>query len=141
MSAEKTVLTKYTDEEVKELTKIAKEDRSNWNPLIEEFCRKSRRTYAGVYYKLGTIALEVGNVAPTRSRRQKAVREGIKNSKIRNKGRRPKKKASGEVIKYVSKGSNMHPMKSSRTLAVTPNEIRFPYTRIRLEGGEVIISI
>lgn len=111
---------RYSDTDEAELKSIAKKPRNNWKPYIDQFVAlHPDREYTSVYAKVNSIAKRVGNLPPG------------------NGGR------SGKVKKnhYVKKGSKKHPMKNAPILAVSEKELRFPFKSVRLENGEVIISI
>jgi hypothetical protein len=124
----------YTEEENTLFRNIAKSPRNTWREKIDELVPtmpgKNRDT---IYQKVHFEAQKLGNVPDT------------KKSAISKKGAATKKVKKATVVKHstsypVLKSSKVHPMKGG-SVKVSPTEIRFPYKGIRLENGEVIISI
>lgn len=104
----------YSSDEVRTLKNISRRPKEHWRPALKQFViNYPERDYNSAYNKVYRIA--GGMEAPAK----RAVKKKIANK---------------------PKSSQRHPMKRGE-LAVSQKELRFPYKSIRIENGEVVISI
>lgn len=132
-TTERTTLKKYSTVEEATLKVIARKPRGNWNDDIKQFVELNPgRTLPAVYAKVNDLAYTMGNIP--------------ENKKISRKGKHLLKYGGYKQQTVVRKSaptkraSKINPLKGG-DLLVSNKEIRFPYKSIRLENGEVVISI
>lgn len=118
----------YTPEQEAELLSIARKPKIQWPDLIKPFAEVHERQYGSVWQKVYTMAGGPKTKGqPTKGRPGKKKTEKRK-GKVR---REPVKKGS-------KRKSHKSPLDSYMT--VSPNEVRFPISSIRIEGGELIVT-
>lgn len=122
----------YTPEEERVLLEIANKPRNEWRPYLDKFMASTDRTYPAVWAKVNDLSYTVGNGPKgAKSKRGKSLaKSGYKAKNLPMVTKNPP----------VRRSSKIHPMKGGEML-VSTKEIRFPFRSIRLEAGEVIISI
>lgn len=128
---------RYSDEEIRLLHNIAKSDRSTWSEKIQALVpTMPGRSYIRLYQKIHSEAQKFGNMpdpkksaATKKGHKVKLAKKYEKVGSVKNVNNAP-----------VLKSSKVHPMKSGN-VKVSQKEIRFPYKNIRIENGEVVISI
>ncbi len=124
----------YSAKEGAELMEIAKKDRATWKSYIESIASTSSRTYPALWAKVNELSYTVGN-GPLKSKSKK----GKELSKVGYKTKNLPVVTKTKTLQ-VQRSSKIHPIKGGQML-VSTKEIRFPFKSIRLEAGEVIISI
>jgi hypothetical protein len=99
---------------------------------IEEVAAKLGRTYAATefqFYKGKSIKKKTSKKASKKTIGQKSYETRLRNQEL---GLTPKKKPKKR--KYHNSP------KEEKKMGVSRNELRFPYKKISIEGGEVVVS-
>lgn len=119
----KTAIIPYTSTEVSDLTSIAKLKTGRRKTLLSVMSAKfPGRTSGGLEAKLAEIRHKLGLITSE---------ETVKPSpKEKNKRRGPYNKKNKEIE-----------VTSEATITRRHNELRFPFTGIRIEGNELVVSL
>jgi hypothetical protein len=133
----------YSDEELQELKKIAKKYPNPGLGEIKEALTKYMetypgRSYAGIYYKYSSLRDNLLGKLGAYERKKEREK---KSKKVAKKDKKEKKTTRKTTPSPRTKrpSERKHPIKKG-ALMMSKNEIKIPYTDLRIEDGAIVIT-